>query len=234
MLGKKVPSVKSNTEYKVKRNDPWKEAIVISRAVKATDKNKYWMNINDLEDGTLKSKNFEEIDQWRLKDEVILLADNNHSTIEAKHLEPQNWRYHKVYTEVEDEGQSYLSVRWITTVKHKDGEQLMTARLVARGFEEEDKEKLRTDSPTYCKEKCQVLFAIIASDHWKINTLDIKAAFLQGQKVNRELYLKPSIETGTDKLWKLQTTVYGLGDSARVLYLRVKEELIKVNNNLRN
>ena len=186
------------------------------------------MNIKDLEDGTFKSINFEEIDEWRLKDEVILLADNKHSTIEAKHLELQNWRCHKVYTEVEDEGQSYLSVRWVITVKHKDGEQLTKARLVVRGFEEEDKEKLRTDSPTCCKENLQVLFAIIASNHWKIRTLDIKAAFLQGQKVDQEIYLKLPIEAGNDKLWKLQTIVYGLNDAARVWYLRVKEELIKV------
>ena len=52
MLGKKVPSVKNNIEHKVKRNDQWKEAIVISRAGKAIGKNKYWMNIKDLEDGT--------------------------------------------------------------------------------------------------------------------------------------------------------------------------------------
>ena len=228
MLGKKVLSVKSTIEYKVKRNDLWKEAIIISRAGKATGKNKYRMNIKDLEDGTSKSKNFEEIDKWRFKDEVILLADSNHSTIEAKHLELQNWRYHKVCTEVEDEGQSYLSVRWVITVKHKDGEQLTEARLVARGFKEGDKEKLRTDSPTCCKENLRVLFAIIASNHWKIRTLDIKAVFLQGQKVNREIYLKPPTEAGTDKLWKLQTTVCGLNDAARVWYLHVKEELIKV------
>ena len=110
MLGKKVPSFKSNIEYEVKRNDPWKEAIVISRVGEATGKNKYRMNIKDLEDGAFKSINFEEIDEWRLKDGVTFLADNNHSTIEAKHLELQNWRYHKVYTEVEYEGQSYLSV----------------------------------------------------------------------------------------------------------------------------
>ena len=79
VLGKKVPSVKSNIEYKIKRNDLWKEAIVISRAGKAAGKNMYWMNIKDLEDGTFKSINLEEIDQWRLTDEVILLADNNHS-----------------------------------------------------------------------------------------------------------------------------------------------------------
>ena len=228
MLGKKVPSVKSNIEYKVKRSDPWKEAIVISRVGKATGKNKYWMNIKDLEDGTFKSINFDKIDQWRLKGEVILLAYNNHSTIEAKHLELQNWRYHKVYTEVEDEDQLYLSVRWVKTVKHRDGEQLTKARLVARGFEEEHIEKLKTGSPPCCKKNLRVLFAIIASNHWKIRTLDIKTAFFQGQKVDREIYLKPPIEAGTDKLWKLQTTVYGLNDAARAWYLRVKEESIKV------
>ena len=41
VLGNKVPSVKSNIEYKVKRNDLWKEAIAISRAGKATGKNMY-------------------------------------------------------------------------------------------------------------------------------------------------------------------------------------------------
>ena len=152
MLGKKVPSVKSNMEYKAKRNDQCKEAIVISKAGKATGKNKHWMNMKDLEDRTFISINFEEIDEWSFRVEVILLADNNHSTTGANHLELQNWRYHKVYTEVEDEGQSYLSVQWVITVKHTDGEQFTRARLVARGFEEEDKEKLITDSPTCCKE----------------------------------------------------------------------------------
>ena len=71
------------------------------------------MNIKDLEDGTFKSINFEEIDQWGLKNEIIFLADNNYNAIEAKHLKLQNWIYHKVYTEVKDEGQSYLSVRWV-------------------------------------------------------------------------------------------------------------------------
>ena len=113
-------------------------------------------------------------------------------------------------------------------MKHTNGEQFTKTRLVARGFEEEDKKKLRTYSPICCKEDHQVLFAIIASNHWKIRTLDIKAAFLQGQKVSREMYLKPSTEAGTAKLWKLLTTVYRLNYAARVWYLCLKEELIKV------
>ena len=112
--------------------------------------------------------------------------------------------------------------------EHKDGEQFPQARLVARGFEEEDKEKLRTDSPACCKENLWVLFAIIASNHWKIRTLVIKAVFLQGQNVDRDIYLKPPVEAGNEKLWKLQTTVYGLNDAVRIWYLRVEEELIKV------
>ena len=109
-------------------------------------------------------------------------------------------------------------------MKHKDGEQLTKARLVVRGFEEEDKEKLGTDSPTCCRENLRALFAIIASNHWKIRTLDIKAAFLQGQKVDRNIYLEPPVEAGTDKLWKLQTTtVYGLSDTARAWYCMLKK-----------
>ena len=71
------------------------------------------------------------------------------------------------------------------------------------------------------------MFAIIASNHWKIRTLDIKAAFIQGQKVDREIYLNLQLKLG-DKLWKLQAIVYGLSDAARVWYLCAEEELIKV------
>ena len=36
--------------------------------------------------------------------------------------------------------------------------------------------------------------------HWKISSLDIKAAFLQGKEVNREVFLIPPAEANTDKL----------------------------------
>ena len=73
------------------------------------------MNMKQLEYGTFKRMNFEETDEWRLKDEVILLADSSYNTIEAKHLEVQNGRYHQVYIEVE--GQTHFSVRWAVTAR---------------------------------------------------------------------------------------------------------------------
>ena len=42
---------------------------------------------------------------------------------------------------------------------------------------------------------------IAASKIWKIGRLYIKSAFLQGQKIERDVYLKPLKEAGTDRLW---------------------------------
>ena len=113
------------------------------------------------------------------------------------------------------------------TEKTSDGKQIVKARLVARGYEEGNKDSLRTDSPTISKDNLRLIYAIIATHHWKICDLDIKAAFLQGNPVNRDIYLKPPIEAGKNKLWKLKTTVYGSVDAARSWYMTVKEELLK-------
>ena len=62
---------------------------------------------------------------------------------------------------------------------------------------------------------------------WKIKSLDIKSIFLQGQPINRGIFLKPPKEAGTDKLWKLLITVYGLYDAATAWHLRIKKVLEK-------
>ena len=48
----------------------------------------------------------------------------------------KNWKYDKVFEEVENEGQRVKSVRWAITKKNKDQKLTYKARLVARGFEE--------------------------------------------------------------------------------------------------
>ena len=56
--------------------------------------------------------------------------------------------------------------------------------------------------------------------------MDIKSAFFQGKPIEREVSLKPTKEASTNKVWKLNTTVYGLCDAPKAWYLSVKEELI--------
>ena len=52
----------------------------------------------------------------------------------------------------------------------------------------------------------------------------MKAAFLQGYSIERDLYLKPPKEAGTLNLWKLKKTVYGLCDAPRSWYLNTISE----------
>ena len=61
-----------------------------------------------------------------------------------------------------------------------------------------------------------MLLAIIASKQWTLNSTDIKAAFLQGCELDREVYVIPLPEANISrKMWKLEKYVYGLNDGAR-------------------
>ena len=76
----------------------------------------------------------------------------------------------------------------------------------------------------------RIFLALLAAREWKCNCIDIKSAFLQGETLDREVYLKPpaeAVDTG-GKLWKLKKCVYGLNDAARAWYFTVRSELLKL------
>ena len=224
-----IPSLKSEITYEDPDTNEWRKAMIISRAGKASGKNKYWFNVKDLEDDTVKSVDFENIRSWKnLNEEVSLCKNETFEVVEAKLRELENWKNNNVYNEVEDDGQSQVSVRWVITEKIVEGVGRPKARLVASGFEEIDDNCIRKDSPTCGKENLRKIFLFIGMNDWKINTMDIRAAFLQGNPIDRDVYLKPPKEAHTKKLWKLNTTVYGLGDAPRAWYLCVKDELLKI------
>ena len=72
------------------------------------------------------------------------------------------------------------------------------------------------------------MLSVLSSKSWKIHSLDIKSAFLQGKPLNRTVYLKPPKEANTSKAWKLKQAVYGLSDAGRHWYDRVKIEFLKL------
>ena len=76
----------------------------------------------------------------------------------------------------------------------------------------------------------RIFLTIAASERWCIKTTDIKLAFLQGKKLELDIYLKPSKESDTPpgKIWKLQHCLYGLKDGARQFFMSVQEELLKL------
>ena len=78
---------------------------------------------------------------------------------------------------------------------------------MARGFEEDD-QNLNKESLTYSKDSFKVINAIVAQKHWKLNTIDIKTGFLQGEELDREVNLYPPKEANTNKVWKVKICVW--------------------------
>ena len=93
-------------------------------------------------------------------------------------------------------------------------------QLVACDFEDASRDDVRKDCPTCGRENLRLLFAL------RINTINIKSAFLQEKSIERDVFIKPPKEANTNKLWKLKTTVYGLRDALREWYLSVKKQLV--------
>ena len=203
---------------------------VLSRGGKAKGRYKHWYNVKR-DDGTIQSVDFKESlrDLEEVPEDVeMIVFFNTDEVTAAKEKEFISWRENDVFEEVENCGQDTISVRWVVTEKVKQGETIVKARLVARGFEE-NSDYLRKDSPTCSKEAVRLAISIASSKGWECHTIDVKSAYLQGNPIGREVFLKPPPEYECGTLWKLKKTVYGLTDAARQWYLRVKEELLKLN-----
>lgn len=170
--------------------------------------------------------NFANIKDIEIDDspQEITLVTNNSEVLSAKSRELQSWIDNSVYTEIPNEGQETMSLRWVVTPKIIDGQPSVKARLVARGFEEV--QNFKTDSPTCSKEGLRLALTIISSKNWMLNSLDVKTAFLQGKAIDREVIVQPPKEANTTNLWKLSKTVYGLADASRNWYLKLRSELI--------
>ena len=189
--------------------------------------------INDLDDnmkndfeGFITSSYIDEADE-----EILICADITHknNVMKAKQIELDKWKEFCVYTEVPDIGQPALSCRWVLTEKPLDEVLPIKSRLVARGYEEDlTNSNVRKDSPTAGKPLIKIFFAILATLRWLGQSIDVKAAFLQGKPLDREVFLKPPKEAANmeGKLWKLHKAVYGLNDASRVWYFTIKKCLL--------
>ena len=127
---------------------------------------------------------------------------------EEKMVELQSWKTNEVYEEVPYKSQKCISVRWVCRMNSFDNGYIHPkARLVARGFEE-DNQNLNKELPT-CS---SVVNAIVAQKQWKLNTIDIKRTFLQAEELNREVNLYRPKKANTNRIWKLKKCVSGLAE----------------------
>ena len=229
-----LPKIGDKVKYLPKNSNEWVEGEVISYAGKRTGGNKYWLNFKIDGESTYSIDWENGVQSWQIIEEgnvcEILLTDTNAKDIrvaKAKKDELSFWKVNGVYKEVKNQGQSTVSTRWVPSEKiSPTGETKLKERLVIKGYEE--KEHIQADSPTVSKEVLRIFFSVIASKDWSCNSMDIKAAFLQGRDIQRNVYVKPPLEANCDKdtLWKLNKSVYGLKDASREWYFTIKTLLM--------
>ena len=195
---------------------------LINRAGKATGKYKNTFNVqysrpsNNLPNGY--------VDFDKVKD--IHIIETKGRTEEVCIID-ENWKLN-VYTEVAKSNQPLLNFRWVCSMKNVNDKQVPKARLVAKGFEEQNSDILM-NSPTCSKEGLRFVLALIVHNEWKINSIDIKTAFLQGEDIDRELFILPPKEANTCNVWRLKKCPCGLVDASRKWYNKVKSVLLSRN-----
>ena len=143
--------------------------------------------------------------------------------IKAKEEELQKWEKYEAYESVDFENQPTISCKWVVT--EKGGR--VKARLCVRGFEEE--RPPQSDSPTASQESYKLFLSIAANEDFKLKSLDVNSAFLQGSPLERDIFMQPPPEKAeAGKIWKLKKSCYGLYDASRKWFQAVKEQLLKV------
>ena len=117
-----LPIANDNVEYLNPDSNNLEKALLIGRAGKATGQNKFWFNIKNVETGNLSSIDFSKIKNWKYLEEEVLLNNTSDSAdiqiLNTKMKGIENWKVHKTFQKVANEGQSTISVRWVVTKKN--------------------------------------------------------------------------------------------------------------------
>ena len=105
-----------------------------------------------------------------------------------------------------------LDVKW---VYKKKSENIYKARLVVKGFQQKE-EIENTYSPVAKTQTLKILLSYCCQNSLNIDQMDVETAFLNG-KVTSEVYIKQPLgyENGTDKVYRLIKSLYGLKESPR-------------------
>ena len=152
--------------------------------------------------------------------------------VAAREKELKSFRDTGTYEEVQYVNQQVITSRWVQTLKMDDeGNVKAKARLVARGFEDPDLGDIITASPTCGRGMWRLAVQICANKGWMPRCIDITTAFLQGEELDREVYLLPPKGCAPKGVvWRLRKPVYGLSDAPRKWYNAVKKSFEDVRS----
>ena len=172
---------------------------------------------------------FDRVDNIKILDinEEIYQVDSDYFE-SSQQIELENWKQNQVHDEIPYSEEKTVSLKWVCSLKNVDNKTISKSWLAAKGLEEINYKQIPKDSPKCSKKVFQTMLALIAQKKWKLNAIDIKTAFLQGDKTDREIYDMPPKEANTTNVWQLKKCIYGLGDASHKWYNRVKTYLLSI------
>lgn len=114
------------------------------------------------------------------------------------------------------EGKKLIDTKWVFKIKKEGNKDLYKARLVARGFKQEDKfDHSEIYAPVAKLPTLRILLAIASKYNMNIHQMDVKSAFLYGN-IEEEVFVeKPKGMKKDGRVLKLQRSLYGLKKSPR-------------------
>ena len=131
-----------------------------------------------------------------------------------------------------------LRSRWVLTWKAAEdpsGAQKTKARLVVLGCEDPQLTNVARDSPTLTCEGRSVILQTIASRKWRLQSFDIKTAFLRGKAdPQNRLAMDPPIELRKllnlldDEVCELTGHAYGRVDAPLLFYKELKSQMFRL------
>ena len=168
----------------------------------------------------------------KAKSKAIKADSKNEGIKQAMEKEYQKFKDYDVFEEVKDTPNIYkIPSQWVITSKDqkKEGEGSYKARLVCLGNLDKKYNLRATDSPTISRESLRMILSTIANLEWRLKSCDVSSAFLQGCELNRTVYMSPPKEFKKEGIvWRLKKPVYGLADSGRLWYQRIRQKLLEL------
>lgn len=119
-----------------------------------------------------------------------------------------------------------LDVKWV--YKKKDENQYK-ARLVVKGFQQKDQLE-NVYSPVVKMQTLKILLCYCCQNNLQIDQMDVETAFLNGQIISEVYVDQPEgYRKGTNKVYKLLKSLYGLKESPRTWYECFNDFMTELN-----
>ena len=228
-------------------SDNMNKNAITNRKRKATEIDHYQSNNNYNNKRHSESIYNERIKKFRINDLLVLnITKENPLTyteaincpeklkwIKAINRELKNLYHTKTMTFVRSipTDANLINTKWVFTIKRDENNNITKykARLVAKGYKQEKgKDYNSTYSPTLNTDSIRLMLSIAARLNWKVQQLDIKAAYLNA-KLDVPIYV--NIPEGDKKYkkgyWRLEKALYGLKQAGRQWFITISKFIIK-------